>query len=790
MPASQPLPLLARHRQHDGRLPNNRFGDARPKPVLPNRQTNARPLLTLILDGIHVQFSARRCNNNKLGDQPDKDGFTMASPPGTLGAWSATFQSPIVPVAAAMLPSGQVLMWSSDSVSEISTDLGTTPSTTLTAFFDPSTGNVSPLLNNGVAADMFCPGIAYLPDGRLLINGGSSSFHTALYDPFGSTNGGWADDAQMNIARGYNSSVTLSNGDVFTIGGSWAGTFSGPKDGELWSPRGGWQLTGISDNAIMGNDLVDQAQGFTEFSDAHAWLFAMPNGRVFQAGPSSQMNFFDPATGASTPAGTRGDDAYSINGTAVMYAPGKIFKAGGATAYSGGIDAFPGSVNATNAAYVIDITQDYINPTAAPVVQQVAPINHARAYDNAVVLPDGEVFLVGGQSQPHQFADDNSMMIPEIWNPVTERSVDVAPMPTPRNYHSTALLLPDGRVFVGGGGQCSGCGDGTIDDPSANHPDFELYSPPYLFAADGSLAARPTIMEAPVAMTLGDPLTVGVSGNVRSFSLVRLGTATHSVDSDQRRIPLTIAGESADGRQFTLIAPSDPGITVPGYYMLFAIDANNVPSVSKIINVSSPGLPGSPPPPPPPTSTPGISVLDTTTGQSVLAAAQPYAGPVGGLQEQYINLTSDSLNISVNTPNWFIHSGSGTDAIAANSGANVLDGGFASNFLTGGSGTDTFFVDDRAAPADIWSTVNNFQAGDAATIWGVTPQDFGLAWVDGQGAAGFTGLTLHATAPDGPTASLTLASYSQADLSNGRLSVMFGADAASGSAYMYVHGNG
>jgi hypothetical protein len=102
---------------------------------------------------------------------------------------------------------------------------------------------------------------------------------------------------------------------------------------------------------------------------------------------------------------------------------------------------------------------------------------------------------------------------------------------------------------------------------------------------------------------------------------------------------------------------------------------------------------------------------------------------------------------------------------------------------------DTFFVDDRAATADIWSTVAGFHAGDAATIWGVTQQDFTLAFVDGQGAAGFTGLTLHATASGKPTASLTLAGYSQADTANGRLSVSFGTDPASGSAFMFIHGN-
>ena len=71
------------------------------------------------------------------------------------------------------------------------------------------------------------------------------------------------------------------------------------------------------------------------------------------------------------------------------------------------------------------------------------------------------------------------------------------------------------------------------------------------------------------------------------------------------------------------------------------------------------------------------------------AAAQPYTGPVIGLQEKYINIAADNLNISVGTPNWFIHSGSGTDAISVSSGVNVLDGGTGSNFLTGGNGADT-----------------------------------------------------------------------------------------------------
>jgi hypothetical protein len=184
-----------------------------------------------------------------------------------------------------------------------------------------------------------------------------------------------------------------------------------------------------------------------------------------------------------------------------------------------------------------------------------------------------------------------------------------------------------------------------------------------------------------------------------------------------------------------------------------------------------------------------IAAFDTSTQTAVPVIANHYKGPVAGLQGEYVNISSDNLNITASSPNWFIHTGSGMDAIAVASGTNVLDGGTGSNFLVGGNGTDTFFVDDRGAASDIWSTVVGFHQGDAATVWGVTPQDFNLSWVDGQGADGYTGLTLHASGDAKPIASLTLTGYTQADLANGRLSVQFGTDAASGSAYMYIHAN-
>jgi Ca2+-binding RTX toxin-like protein len=196
------------------------------------------------------------------------------------------------------------------------------------------------------------------------------------------------------------------------------------------------------------------------------------------------------------------------------------------------------------------------------------------------------------------------------------------------------------------------------------------------------------------------------------------------------------------------------------------------------------------------TTSTNFSVLDTTTKTPLQTNGAPYSGPVAGLQWEFIDAASDNLNVTANAPNVFVHTGSGEDAIDVShvGGNNVLDGSTGSNFLVGGSGDDTFFVDDRSPSADIWSTVANFHAGDAATIFGITQSGFDTSWVDGQGATGFTGLTLHVNAagllaaPGLPTASLTLTGFTTADLSNGRISTSWGTE-ADGTPYLYVHAN-
>lgn len=198
-------------------------------------------------------------------------------------------------------------------------------------------------------------------------------------------------------------------------------------------------------------------------------------------------------------------------------------------------------------------------------------------------------------------------------------------------------------------------------------------------------------------------------------------------------------------------------------------------------------VPPAPPVLPVPPTSPPAAICDGSTGKSLTMLWQAYAGPVLGLAQQLIAITTQNLNIAAGAPNLFIHTGSGNDAVALLAGTNVVDGGTGSNFLTSGSGTDTFFVDARGATADTWSTVANFHASDAATLWGISPSSAALSWSDGGGAAGYTGLTLHATTAGKPTASITLAGYSQADLASGKVTASFGTDQASGSAYLYLH---
>lgn len=137
--------------------------------------------------------------------------------------------------------------------------------------------------------------------------------------------------------------------------------------------------------------------------------------------------------------------------------------------------------------------------------------------------------------------------------------------------------------------------------------------------------------------------------------------------------------------------------------------------------------------------------------------------PVGYLTRQYIYTGARDINVAASTPNVFIRSGDGVDALVASSGKNVLDGGSGSNWLVGGSGQDTFFLDARNTGPSTWSTVSNLKRGDMVTLWNVSANS-ALSWREHEGADPGKGATLHIDAlRDGRVnGSLTLAGLSVA----------------------------
>ncbi|WP_323122061.1 RICIN domain-containing protein [Burkholderia alba] len=501
------------------------------------------------------------------GANTTNDQFALSLPasfPVTLpSAWSPVMPLPVNPIGVANVPNGKLVMWSADQQFSFQNDVGNKVTQTQTALFDPATGKATQYLETSAGSDMFCPGTAMLADGKVLVNGGDSSPKTTLYDWATNT---WSAAATMNIARGYQGDTLLSNGSVLTLGGSWSGG-QGGKSAEIWSSGGRWTvLSGVPEANIVGPDPQGIYRG-----DNHLWLFAQAGGTVFHAGPSSQMNWISTSgNGSIQSAGNRGADPFSINGTASLFDIGKILKVGGAKSYQQNGSA---STYASNAVYLIDISRGPNQPVS---VQRLNGMTYQRAFANSVILPNGSIVIIGGQSVPMPFTDTSAIMVPEIWDPATQRFNLLKPMQTPRTYHSTAILLPDGRVFAGGGGQCGqGC--------AQNHLNAEILTPPYLLNADGTAAARPVIQSAPATASRGASIGVSTQSPVASFVLMRLASVTHTTNNDQRRIPLAMT--SSGGASYQLAIPSDPGVVLPGYYMLFALNAQGVPSVSASIQI-------------------------------------------------------------------------------------------------------------------------------------------------------------------------------------------------------------
>jgi galactose oxidase len=449
------------------------------------------------------------------------DPAPSSDPQARLGEWTAPFPWPVVAVHLHLLPNGKVLSWGAVGAPQV---------------WHPETGDFTAAISSTM---LFCSGHAFLPDGRLLVTGGHISQDHGLPDAniFDPTTQAWNQVTPMSRGRWYPTSTTLSDGNILTLAGR-------DQDGdevevpEIWT-GGGWRLL----------------PGARRPLPYYPRMFVAPNGLVFYAGELRQTAYLDPAGSGQWTSGAASNYGRRDYGSAVMYRPGRVMIVGG----SDPPDGAP-----TNTAETIDLDE------AAPSWRYTDPMSYPRRQFNTTLLPDGQVLATGGTSAPGFSNPAGAVHAAEVWNPATEKWSVLGSNRVTRVYHSTTLLLPDGRILHAG----SGDGAGLPRELTA-----ELYSPPYLFHGP-----RPSVTGAPETIGYGEQFFVGTpdAGQVVRVTLVRLGSVTHGFDQNQRFLELPLQ-RTAGGLSVT--APGSGNLAPPGHYLLFVLNEVGVPSVGTTLRI-------------------------------------------------------------------------------------------------------------------------------------------------------------------------------------------------------------
>jgi galactose oxidase len=442
-------------------------------------------------------------------------------PQATSGEWTAPFPWPIVAVHLHLLPNGRVLSWGHLGEPEV---------------WDPESGEFRAVPSSTM---IFCSGHAFLPDGRLLVTGGHLDDKRGLRDAniFDGSAEAWIAVQPMSRARWYPTSTTLADGEILTLGGTDEHGVD-VETPEVWAGNS-WRS-------------LDGAHRILPY---YPRTFVAPNGLVFYAGELPQSAYLDPTgTGRWIPVATSNYGRRDY-GSAVMYRPGKVMIVGGSD---------PPDGEPTRTAELIDLNQ----PT--PSWRYTEPMTYARRQFNATLLPDGEVLATGGTASPGFSERAGAVHTPELWDPATGKWSVLASNQVARVYHSTTLLLPDGRILHTG----SGDGPGLPRELSA-----EIFSPPYLFRGP-----RPVIADAPDEVGYGEGFFVATpdAGRVVRVSLVRLSSVTHAFDQNQRFNDLSFR-KTAGG--LTVAAPQTRMVAPPGHYMLFILDGVGTPSPAKVVHM-------------------------------------------------------------------------------------------------------------------------------------------------------------------------------------------------------------
>ncbi|MBW4469896.1 MAG: DUF1929 domain-containing protein [Stenomitos rutilans HA7619-LM2] len=499
--------------------------------------------------------------------------------PTAQGKWELLpFHSGVLAVHAALLPTGKVLFFAGSGSSAVrfaSQDFGNEAKGIFTSvvwdweagasFAHPKTIRAA----NGKPFDFFCGGDAFLPDGLLLSAGGTSHYNpfmgrndATVFDPQTQQ---WAFVKPMAHGRWYPTLTNLGDGRVLATTGLNEAGNDHNQALEIYSgTTNTWQVKHF-------------APGFPGLP-LYAHLFLMQDGRIFFSGGRMddpmevEPCIFDLTKNPvpTQPVPDLLDPVLRNQSASVLLPPAQDQKV---MIIGGGPVGKEDKTDATDKVSIVDLK------AAKPVYKAAAPMQLPRLHLNAVLLPDRTVFVTGGSLK--QEDTPLARLQPEIYDPATNTWSLMAEATVPRLYHSTALLLPDGRV-VAAGGNPEGGKSVTWEPPDEEEEmRLEIFNPPYLFKGP-----RPTIAPPPNEWKYGQTLTLQSpqAGNIRWVSLIKNGVTTHSFDSGQRLVDVEILSQA--GGTLQVRVTNNPNLAPPGWYMLFLTDRNGVPSIARWVHLT------------------------------------------------------------------------------------------------------------------------------------------------------------------------------------------------------------
>lgn len=522
------------------------------------------------------------------------------------GQWSAGIPLPIVAINATLMHTGKVLIFAYPwRPGRPDPDTGATlvDSGRADAYvFDPVTGRsrfVPPPIDpdTGKPANIFCAGTSTLPDGRVLVVGGNVGDPTATQNQglntvfsFDPASESWQTHERTRQGRWYPSQLSMADGRTLILGGI-------PKRGDPdWAPPTEYRLNAdveIFDPATGDVDRIenfraDERDGHPPLPGQYPHLFWMPGGHALVAGPrtSDTWSFVPPATGVEDAEWTDLPDLPIHR----EWAPAVLFAGTSRVMLFGGANrddhAASGYYPANGSTTSFDDEQPWNG------WRDGADMRVERAFHNAVQMPDGRVAIIGGgfgedPSQEHyRWGFRDAQRRAEIYDPAADTFTLGNAQAEGRTYHSTALLLPDGRVMSSG----DDINGPTGPDSGVRTDTAEIWSPPYLYEDRCEARDRPVLRSAPAAIAYGSTFTAGVRGGVARAVLVAPGADTHNTDMSQRVVELDPPIRIAD--TVSLRAPANPDLAPPGFYMLFVLDGRGTPSVARFVHLggAEPGL--------------------------------------------------------------------------------------------------------------------------------------------------------------------------------------------------------